>query len=88
MKRYLVKAVAKATTENIERSNEVQVYYIGKENYTRNNIDDFNHYEWITGWSNKRWAKKYIEDSLYFHKRIPNKFWDYEYEIVEYDCRH
>ena len=90
MKRYLVKAIAKATDDNPNFKGETHIYFYGKDNSCEDSIDDFNHWDWIVGWSHERWAKRFIENEILSNTlsaRYSKSYWTYDYEIVSYDCK-
>lgn len=74
LKGYFVKSIATATENNKNFAGETHTHYIGKGTWV---YDE--HVSPCWGWSQKRWAEKYIEE----RKHDFDYNWNYQYEIVE-----
>lgn len=80
MKQYWVKHISVATVDNPSfEAGKLSVHYIGKGTRVFSKPDNWN------GWSQKRWAEKYIADDKawkeHWHENHP-KFWNDHYKII------
>lgn len=81
MKRYFVEKVAVASADNRGFAGEVQSYIIsktGRVTRTPGIVWEYN------GWAKKRYAEKYIEKDVEWHKQFREN-WVYAYRVVAAD---
>ena len=79
---YMVKITDTATDNNTNFRGETHVHYIGKGG----RVEPYPCIAW--GWSQKRWAEKYISDDIAWNEHAEKdlgypRFWNSEYEILK-----